>query len=97
MLIVTGTYKVKPGKREEFLGAVVEQGIYNEFLKEEGNISYEYYFPYGNDDDIFFFERWKNRDAWEEHKAAPHTARLQEIKNEYVIGFTPGLVGEIVD
>ena len=96
MLIITGTYKAKSGKREEFLRAILDQGIYDEFLKEEGNISYDYYFPYGNDDDVFIFERWESRDAWEAHKVAPHTARLQDIKNEYLTGFVPGVVGEII-
>ena len=95
MLIITGTYKIKPGKREEFLRAVFDEGIYDEFLKEDGNISYDYFFPYGNEDDIFFFERWADRDAWEAHKVAPHTVRLQEIKDEYLTGFTPGIVGDI--
>ena len=95
MLIITGTYKVKPGKREEFLKAVHEQGIYAEFLKEEGNISYDYYFPYGNADDIFFFERWENRDVWEAHKVAPHTVRLQALKDEYLAGFEPGVLGDL--
>ena len=95
MLIVTGTYKIKPGKRNEFLQAVINQGIYAEFLKEKGNISYDYYFPYGNDDDVFFFECWENMDAWEAHKSAPHTLKLQPIKDEFLDGFIPGTVGTV--
>ena len=95
MLVITGTYIVKPGLRDEFLRAVIDQGIYAEFLKEAGNISYEYFFPYGKDDDVFFFERWESRDAWEAHKVAPHTVRLQAIKDEYLAGFTPGVLGEL--
>jgi len=92
MLIVTGTYHIKTGKRDEFLKAVIDQGIYAEFLKENGNVSYDYYFPYGKEDDIFFFERWNDADAWEAHKAAPHTMKLQPIKDEFMTGFTPGIV-----
>ena len=95
MLVITGTYKVKPGLRDEFLRAVIDKGIYSEFLKEDGNISYDYFFPYGNDDDIFFFERWESREAWEAHKAAPHTEALQVIKDEYLSGFEPGVLGEM--
>ena len=95
MLIVSGTYLIKPGKRDEFLKAVYDRGIYAEFLKEKGNISYDYYFPYGNDNDVYFIERCENRDAWEAHKVAPHTMKLQPIKELYVTGFTPGILGEI--
>ena len=95
MLIVTGAYTIKPGKREEFLKEILDQGIYAEFLKEKGNISYDYYFPYGNDDDVFLIEHWEDKDAWEAHKSAPHTLKLQPIKDEYLIGFTPGIVAEV--
>ncbi|MDR0490557.1 MAG: antibiotic biosynthesis monooxygenase [Oscillospiraceae bacterium] len=95
MLIVTGTYKIKPGMREEFLKKVIDQGIYAEFLKENGNLSYNYFFPYGNDDDVYFVEQWENMAAWDAHKAAPNTAKLQPLKDEYMTGFTPGIVGEI--
>jgi len=95
MFVVTGMYVAKPGKREEFVKAIYDQGIYDEFLKEEGNISYDYYFPYGDPDGIFFVERWENPDAWEAHKVAPHTVRLQDIKNEYMAGFVPGFLGEM--
>ena len=91
MLIITGTYIIKTGKREEFLKEIIDQGIYAEFLREEGNISYDYYFPYNEPDGIFFFERWKSVEAWEAHKAAPHTQKLQEIKKEYLTGFNPGI------
>ena len=95
MLIVTGTYHIKAGKRDEFLKAVIDQGIYAEFLKENGNVSYDYYFTYGKEDDIFFFERWKDADAWEAHKAAPHTMKLQQIKDEFMTGFTPGILATV--
>jgi len=95
MLVITGTYIVKPGLRDEFLEEIFKSGIYAEFLKEEGNISYDYYYPCGNSDAVFFFERWKDREAWEAHKAAPHTEKLQEIKAGYLTGFEPGIQGDM--
>ena len=95
MLIITGTYKIKPGRRDEFLKTVVDQGIYAAFLKEKGNISYDYFFPYGSDDDVFFFERWEDMDTWEAHKASDHTMKLQPIKEEFLAGFTPGIIGTV--
>ncbi|MCL2391402.1 MAG: antibiotic biosynthesis monooxygenase [Oscillospiraceae bacterium] len=95
MFVVTGAYQVKPGTRDDFLKEVYDQGIYAEFLKEEGNISYDYYYPYRNETDIFFVERWETPEAWDAHKVAPHTARLQPIKDKYMTGFVPGFFGEI--
>lgn len=95
MLIVSGTYKIKPGKRDEFMKTIYDQGIYAEILKEKGNISYDYYYPYGNADDVYFIERWSDRDSWDTHKVAPHIVKLQDIKNVYMTGFEPGILGEV--
>jgi quinol monooxygenase YgiN len=97
MLIVSGTYKIKPGMRDEFMKTIVDRGIYAEILKEKGNVSYDYFYPYGNDSDVYFIERWSDRDAWEAHKVAPHIATLQDIKNDYMTGFVPGILGELKD
>ncbi len=95
MLIVSGTYKIKPGKRDEFMKVIYDTGIYAEIKKENGNMSYDYYYPYMNDNDIYFVERWSDRDAWEAHKIAPHIVKLQDIKNEFMTGFEPGILGEL--
>jgi quinol monooxygenase YgiN len=55
--------------------ALCDQGIYAEILKEKGNISYDYYYPYWkHDTDVYFIERWSDRDAWEAHKVARDTS-----------------------
>ena len=95
MFVVTGKYILKPGQREDFLKAIYDQKIIDEFRGEEGNISYDYFFPYEDPDGVFIVERWKDADAWEEHKIAPQTARLQDIKSEYMTGFEPCFQGEI--
>ncbi len=97
MLIVSGTYKIKPGKRDEFMKTIIGQGIYAEILKENGCLGYDYFYPYGNDTDIYFIERWSDRDCWEAHKVAPHVVKLQDIKSEFMTGFEPGILGELKD
>jgi quinol monooxygenase YgiN len=95
MLIVSGAYKVKPGLRDEFMKVLYDEGILKETRAENGNIGYDYYYPYESETEVFFLERWENRDCWEAHKIAPHIRKLQTIKDKYLSGFTPGIVGEI--
>ena len=96
MFVVAGTYIVKTGMRDDFIKAIYDQGIIGEFRKEEGNISYDYYYPYEDPDGVFFVECWENLDAWEAHKVSPNTAKLQPIKGEFTTGFKPGLLGELI-
>ena len=97
MYVVTGMYNVKPGMRDAFVKAIYDQGILSAFLKEEGNISYEYFFPYENPDGVFFVERWTNLDSWEAHKVSPDTIKLQAIKGDFTTGFTPYFHGELIE
>jgi quinol monooxygenase YgiN len=95
MLIVSGAYNIKPGLRDEFMKIIYDEGILKATRAENGNIGYDYYYPYESDTEVFFLERWENRDCWEAHKVAPHIQKLQTIKDKYLSGFTPGILGEI--
>lgn len=96
MLIVSGAYQITPGKRDEFMKAIYDQGIIDQIRAEAGNLGYDYYYPYESGTDVYFVERWASRDAWEAHKAAPHvTGALKELKDRYMTGFAPGMVGEL--
>ena len=95
MLIVSCVYKIKPGLRDEFMKAINDEGIPAETLREKGNVGYGYYYPVGNETDVFIMEQWSDRDAWEAHKVAPHIQKLQGIKEKYLTGFEPGLLGEL--
>lgn len=94
MLIVSGSYKISPGKRDEFMKIIYDEGILAETRKENGNQGYDYFYPYEDENAVFFLERWTDRDCWEAHKVAPHIQKLQGIKEKYMTGFEPGLLGE---
>lgn len=96
MYIVSGTYIIRPGKRDEFMEKLYEQGIIAKIRREEGNVAYHYYYPYENADSIYFVEQWESRPAWEAHCTAPHvTGDLKALKDTYMIGFEPGLLGSL--
>ena len=97
MLVVTCVYKIKPGMRDEFMKIIHDDGILAETLKEKGNIGYAYYYPAENETDVFIMEQWVDRDSWEAHKVAPHIQKLQGIKEKYLTGFEPGLLGEFTE
>lgn len=96
MWVVSGSYRIKPGKREEFVQNVLDLQILDKILGEEGNVGYQYYYPAGSADDVFFVEQWENEAAWKKHLEAPHvTHDLKALKDQYQTGFQPGLLGEL--
>jgi quinol monooxygenase YgiN len=84
MIVLNVTYKCKPEMREEFLEAIMSEGIDDACRSEEGNIKYDYYFHTDNNDELLLVEKWKDADALEKHSKQPHFARLGELKKDYV-------------
>ena len=84
MLVFNVTFKCKPGMREEFLNAILSEGIDAAARGEEGNLRYDYFLPVGSDSDLFLVEKYKDADAVAAHVRQKHTARLVELKEKYV-------------
>lgn len=94
MFIVSGTYVIRPGKRDEFMKAIHDRGIIDRIRGENGNISYNYFYPYDSNTQVYFVERWESREAWQAHCSAPHVVgELKELKDAYMTDFEPGLLG----
>lgn len=84
MIILNVTYKCKPDMREEFLKAIMAEGIDVASRAEEGNIRYDYFTPVEGGDELFLLEIWHDAKAFAEHCKQPHFIRLGEIKSEFV-------------
>ncbi len=85
MIVLNVTYKCKPDMRDEFLEAIMTEGIDEASRAEPGNIKYDYYIPAAGGDELFLLEKWRDADALEEHKREPHFARLGQLKPDYVL------------
>lgn len=84
MIIVHVTYRVKPGKRQAFMGALAEMGVAARSRGEKGCIRYDYAFPEGNDNEVYLLEVWEDALCLKAHAETPAFARLQGLKSEYL-------------
>ena len=85
MIVLNVTYRCKPDAREEFLEAIMTEGIDIASRAEPGNIKYDYYTPVEDGDDLLLVEKWQDADALAEHGRQPHFTRLGELKPQYVL------------
>lgn len=85
MIVLSVTYKCKPGAREEFLEMIMTNGIDVASRAETGNIKYDYYMPVESEDEMLLVEKWTDADALASHSKQPHFVKLGELKREYVI------------
>ena len=77
-------YFAKPGRREDFLRRVVEEGILTAIRREEGCLRYEYFLSLQNDRDILLIEEWETEAHQQKHVAQPHMAALRQLKEQYI-------------
>ena len=70
--------------RDGFLKFIGDNRIGEITRGEKGNIMYSYFIPVGCEDTVFLLERWEDIASIEAHSAAPHFAKLQEGKKQFV-------------
>lgn len=84
MIILNVTYKCIPGMREEFLEAILREGIDEASRAEADNLKYDYYIPLDGGDDLLLVEKWRDGTDLKAHAETPHYAKLKELKPVYV-------------
>ena len=84
MIVLNVTYKCKPERREEFLEQIMTEGLDAASRDEAGNIKYDFYLSFDDDNELLLVEKWKDAEALAAHAGSEHFARIGEIKDEYV-------------
>ena len=84
MLKLSVNYFAKPGRLEEFLRRVVEEGILTAIRREEGCLRYDYYLSCQNEDEILLLEAWDTDEHQRIHMEQEHMKRLRAIKDECI-------------
>ena len=74
MLVFNVTFKCRPGMRDTFL----------EQIMSAGNLRYDYSVPVDHADELFLVEKYRDAGAVAEHVRQTHTAKLVELKEQYV-------------
>ncbi len=83
-ILLLVTYEVKPGERENLVNAVIEAGILEKIRKEDGCISYQYYFDSTDANLILLVEKWETEANQQEHLKTDHMETFKGIKERYV-------------
>ena len=78
-------FKSVPGKREEYIKRLYDEGIVDEIRKEDGCIKYDFYFSEKDENEILLIEYWETKEKQQIHINQPHMARMREIKEDYIL------------
>lgn len=70
MIIITATMKAKEGEADK-MGKIIKEYM-PKFLKDAGTVMYEVSQRADNKNVFFFYEKYQNSEALNQHSSAPH-------------------------
>ena len=88
MVIGHCTYRVKKGKREDFLKGLAESRFIEKANQEEGCLYYSPYLPINDEDSVYVSECWENEENLANHMHTPHIKDLDKLTADYIEGLT---------
>ena len=74
-IIVNLHYTGKKGAAQAFAREMISSGTVEKIRSEKGNLRYEYYLPFGEDDScetILLIDSWENLEAIDLHHVTPN-------------------------
>ncbi len=76
-------YKGENGNAKKFAREMVSSGIVDRVRKEEGNLKYEYFLPFDDEETVLLIDRWKNEEALDLHHKSEMMMQIAELRNKY--------------
>ena len=76
-------YTGKNGNAKKFVEEMIHSGIVESIRKEEGNIRYEYFFPYDDNETVLLIDSWENQEALDVHHSLPLMQDIIQLREKY--------------
>ena len=84
MVILLVTYTIAKGTREEFVSELKKSSFVDTTRNEDGNISYEYFFPESGPENVLYLvEKWESREKLDMHMNAPNMKIATGLKEMF--------------
>ena len=76
-------YKGQNGSAKAFANEMISSGIVEEIRNKKGNLRYEYFSPFNDDETILLIDSWENQEALDEHHKSETMNKIMELRNKY--------------
>lgn len=78
-------YTGKNGSAKEFAREMTESGLVNKIRAEEGNERYEYFFPLDDPETVLLIDRWRDRQALDDHHKSEMMEEIAALRKKYAL------------
>ena len=82
-LIINIYYTGEKGNAKRFANEMISSGIVDRIRKEEGNLSYDYFFPIDEPDTVLLIDKWKDEEALKLHHKSSIMKEISELREKY--------------
>ncbi len=76
-------YKGENGNAKKFAHEMISSGIVDRVRNEEGNLKYEYFLPFDDEEMVLLIDRWKNEEALDIHHKSEMMRQIADLRNKY--------------
>ena len=76
-------YTGKNGSARAFAKEMTESGIVSAIRSEEGNLRYDYFFPYDDPETVLLIDSWHDQSALDRHHCSPIMSVIKEMREKY--------------
>ena len=90
MILLRVSYHARPGERDKFVQALLDEGIPAATRQEPGNVAYDFSCPIDEPDTVYLVEQWESMEALGVHSKQPMFQRLGALRAE--LGVTRGTI-----
>ncbi|AMB98582.1 monooxygenase [Aerococcus urinaehominis] len=87
-ILVTIDYRGQAGSAQEFAHDMLENGIVDRIRQQAGNLAYQYYLPWDDQDVVRLVDVWTDQAAIDRHHASSMMAEIIALREKYDLTMT---------
>ena len=83
MITINIYYSGENGNAKKFAKEMIDRKIVEEIRKENGNIRYDYFFPFDDDNTVLLIDAWKDQEALDRHHSSNLMGIIAKLREKY--------------
>lgn len=76
-------YKGKDGNAKKFAQEMISSGTVEKIKEEKGNLKYDYFFPYDDQETVLLIDSWIDQESIDIHHASEMMNTITELREKY--------------
>lgn len=76
-------YSGVDGNARKFVEEMIESGTVDKIRQQKGNISYEYFFAYSDENTVLLVDKWLSQEDIDKHHKSQMMQTINDLRNKY--------------